>query len=325
MAIDQNWLNFLRVQYPVGTRIKLREMNDPYSPVEPGTMGTLNHIDDVGSFHIVWDNGRTLGLIPGEDDFTVMPAETHLLKLYMPMTVDVYERNEYGDMEHEPTELSASEAVSYADNIAAALLRERRPNETERGMMTYFDGDDGVDRKVESYNFTAEVKDGRLWGVAECRVRGELTPNELASLKDNVSGQASDGFGEGFEQREIKVDGRELYAHLWQWDNWSLRTEQETFSPKFAEGLPAACFSTLPSDGSLILIDRGEQGYSNSNLDLHDPEQNRSMADFQNKEMGVTSAQEQAMVFGSMFDWDKPGADPKVYEKMGGMNQCQTM
>lgn len=59
-------------QYPKGTRIELISMDDPYAPIEPGTKGTVVHVDDIGTIHMQWDNGRTLGLIPGEDKFKVI-------------------------------------------------------------------------------------------------------------------------------------------------------------------------------------------------------------------------------------------------------------
>ena len=36
-----------------------------------------------------------------------------------------------------------------------------------------------------------------------------------------------------------------------------------------------------------------------------------------NEAIGVTKAQEAAMLFGSMYGWDKPGADPAHYNEQG--------
>ena len=55
--------------YPAGTRIVLNAMNDPWAPVDMGTRGTVDHVDDIGQIHMCWDNGRTLPLVPGEDSF----------------------------------------------------------------------------------------------------------------------------------------------------------------------------------------------------------------------------------------------------------------
>ena len=101
---------------------------------------------------------------------------------------------------------------------------------------------------------------------------------------------------------------------------------------KYAEGLPELCFSTLPSTGALICIKRGESGYYPSDWNTPDRAQNRQIADEQNQRLGVTPAQEEAMVCGSMHGWTVPGADPAFVEEMqkkqeqtGGMTLAQSM
>ena len=59
----------LREQYPVGTRIELESMDDPYSKLKPGDRGTVDYIDDTGTIFCKWDSGSGLGLVYGEDRF----------------------------------------------------------------------------------------------------------------------------------------------------------------------------------------------------------------------------------------------------------------
>ena len=231
-------VKLLREQFPPGTRIRLDSvMNDP-QPIPTGMTGTVQGVDDAGQLFMKWDNGRGLSLIPGEDDFSVVKPQK--LKLYMPLELGYYEKNDWGDYEGEELALSDSDAVGYADTITCALERESKFLDTPRGFMEDYNRSDGVDAKVQSLHFKAEARNGQLWGVAECMVSGELTGEELAKLKNYAAGQASDGFGESVEQHEIRVGGIELYAHLWQPVDWDIQTEQERFEQEQTGGMTLA-------------------------------------------------------------------------------------
>ena len=179
-------VKFIKEQYPKGTRIRLNSMEDPYAPIAPGTEGEVDFVDDSGTLHMKWDNGRSLAIIPGEDSFSVLPPKLTTLKLYMPLTADFYEPNEYGDLDDNGVTLEGSELRDYASQISAALLKERMPEEAERGLMHWYHEADSIERKVHSAFFTVESRDGQLWGVAECRVAGELTGAELETLKSSL-------------------------------------------------------------------------------------------------------------------------------------------
>ena len=67
--MNEKQIQRIKELYPHRTRIELNHMDDPYHPVPEGTLGTVKHVDDAGQIHVKWDNGRSLAIIPGVDDF----------------------------------------------------------------------------------------------------------------------------------------------------------------------------------------------------------------------------------------------------------------
>lgn len=61
---SKEYVEHLRRKYPPGTRLQLSCMEDEMA-VPPGSMGTVECIDDMGQIHVDWDCGRSLVLIPG--------------------------------------------------------------------------------------------------------------------------------------------------------------------------------------------------------------------------------------------------------------------
>ena len=80
--------------------------------------------------------------------------------------------------------------------------------------------------------------------------------------------------------------------------------------------LPEKCFSVSSVTGEMIIVERGKKGYSLTRTKAEGAAA-REGVDAANKAMGVTKAQEAAMVAGSMFGWHTPAADPRNYDENG--------
>ena len=69
-TMSRGRIEFYRKNYPAGTRIQLDRMNaDDPRPVPAGTKGTVISVDDIGTVHCEFDNGRCLGICPEVDAF----------------------------------------------------------------------------------------------------------------------------------------------------------------------------------------------------------------------------------------------------------------
>lgn len=143
---------------------------------------------------------------------------------YCPLTADLYERNEWGDMSDDPLELDGDLISGYEQRIREALMREQDGDD----MAAYFDEDNAAVSKLRAVEWDVESVGGVLYGKITAHLTELFTDEEEAVFLDWVSGQNSDGLGEGFEQRAIRTGDGEMYVHLWNPDDsWFLCREDQ--------------------------------------------------------------------------------------------------
>jgi len=124
----------------------------------------------------------------GQDSFSIQPHEPTQLKLFMPLTAELYERNSWGNIENDATDLDGFDLRAYEGEILKALKKNQSPEENERGVMHWYHKNNSVNEKVKSAVLTVEERDERLWGVVDCRIQGQLAPEELNTLAEYISG-----------------------------------------------------------------------------------------------------------------------------------------
>ena len=104
-------------------------------------------------------------------------------------------------------------------------LKEYTAND-ENDMATYYNKDDGLSEKLTSAVWSVELHGDKLFGRIDCSLKEALTAAE--ALRDWLTGQCSDGLGEGFEQQPIDTMDGELFVSFWNsGDDYAMMTEDE--------------------------------------------------------------------------------------------------
>lgn len=99
---------------------------------------------------------------------------------------------------------------------------------TEVRMAEYVGDHANLEDKLLFAEWNVEEINGTLYGRSDCYLTEALTDDETKRLKDAVTGQNSDGFGENFEQSEICIDEGSLYVSFWNCDgHYFLYTDDE--------------------------------------------------------------------------------------------------
>ena len=145
---------------------------------------------------------------------------------YCPLIANVYSRDEYGNMEDYPDEYDGSYLVPYEERIRDLILLEDARDEDN--LAAYFDGSNGAVGKLKEIHFGTQNVDGVLYGCIRAELTAPFTVDEDAEFKDWLEGQCSDGFGEGLEQRSIRVEDGDMYVSFWDGgDDWFMLNGDE--------------------------------------------------------------------------------------------------
>lgn len=155
--------------------------------------------------------------------------------------------------------LDGTDLAQYEVAISMMVKKENEIGIKEGicNLMDYFHGTKGIREKVESAVVSVKNVDGVLYGCTTLRLNEFLEASELTELFEYITGQYSDGWGEGFEQREIAVDGGTLYVHFYQ--NRDFYLQEQVSEAKPGESMNAAVLARpklqlLGHDGNIFSI-----------------------------------------------------------------------
>ena len=177
------------------------------------------------------------------------------MKFYSPLTADFfpnepdYEDEFYDEYEGYPQD--GHELLEYETAIRDAVENDIRDFGSD--LMQYYHEDDSVRNKVVTAVPSVEVHGNKLCGCLTVELKEPLLDDEQTVLCNYISGQYSDGWGEGFEQRDIRVDDGTLAVHFWQEDGFKMMPSFEKI-PKPEKNSLRPKMQLIGQDGNIFVI-----------------------------------------------------------------------
>lgn len=150
-------------------------------------------------------------------------------KCYSPLRADFFPQDVYDDLDlmdrEGPMELDGESLVEYTESIRTAAQKE---NEDTGDLAQYICGDRAavLDGKVLSILPSVEVVEDELMGCTTVKLRAPLDDAETAALREYLTSQYADGWGEGFEQREIEVSDGALFVQFWNSERFGIEIDR---------------------------------------------------------------------------------------------------
>lgn len=177
------------------------------------------------------------------------------MKFYSPLTADFfpddpdYEDESYDEYEGYPQD--GHELLEYETAIRDAVENDTR--DFGGDLMQYYHDEDSVRSKVVTAIPSVEVHGNKLCGCLTVELKEPLLNDEQTVLCNYITGQYSDGWGEGFEQRDIRVDDGTLAVHFWQEDGFKMTPSFEKI-PKPEKNSLRPKMQLIGQDGNIFAI-----------------------------------------------------------------------
>ena len=184
------------------------------------------------------------------------------VELLTPLTAnfmldETEEEWEDGLFGYEGIELFGEDLAQYEESIQEWVEKENQMGNEDRSicnLMDYFHGTESIKEKVESAIVSVKNVDGTLYGCTTLTLKEFLNTEELSELCEYITGQYSDGWGEGFEQRDIPVDGGTLNVHFWNSEQFQFRTRENASEPEKQPKAERPKMKLAGQDGNVFSI-----------------------------------------------------------------------
>lgn len=158
------------------------------------------------------------------------------IELLTPLTAEFRpDYHAWEDDEPDVERMNGADLVQYQGSIQEMVTEENDlcGNGVSCNLMDYFDGTPAIKEKVASAVVSVKEAEGVLYGCTTLALKEFLDEAEMKELCDYITGQYSDGWGEGFEQRDIEVEGGTLNVHFWQRNGFCFKEQEK--APSDAE------------------------------------------------------------------------------------------
>ena len=150
------------------------------------------------------------------------------INFYFPLRADIISRDDDGFDYDNPYEVYGGTLSEYKKAIEDKFEDYLDGDD----MAKYFDSDDNAEvaAKLQSMDWSFVDINYELFGKVAVVLSEDISEEGIQDLKDYITGQNSDGLGEGFEQQDIAInDDSFMELHMWTSDSsaYYVDTEEE--------------------------------------------------------------------------------------------------